>query len=56
MLISRSNPKVKFYISNVRDYDSLLYVIEGADKVFQDAARVPESEIFITPGRSQWSF
>ena len=48
MRISLSNPKVKFYIGNVRDYDSLLYAMEGVDYVFQAAAlkQVPSCEFY----------
>jgi UDP-glucose 4-epimerase len=38
MRISLANSKVKFYIGNVRDFDSLLYAMEGVDYVFQAAA------------------
>lgn len=48
MRISLANPKVKFYIGNVRDYDSLLYAMEGVDYVFQAAAlkQVPSCEFY----------
>ncbi len=32
------NPKVKFYLGNVRDYDSLLSAMRGVDMVFNAAA------------------
>ncbi len=42
------NPKVKFYLGNVRDYDSLLPAMQGADMVFHAAAlkQVPSCEFF----------
>lgn len=48
MRISLSNPKVKFYIGNVRDCDSLLSALEGVDYVFQAAAlkQVPSCEFY----------
>src|SRR3990170_312966 len=48
MRITLSNKKVKFYIGNVRDYDSLLYAMEGVDYVFQAAAlkQVPSCEFY----------
>jgi UDP-glucose 4-epimerase len=48
MRISLSNPKVKFYIGNVRDYDSILPAMEGVDYVFQAAAlkQVPSCEFY----------
>jgi UDP-glucose 4-epimerase len=48
MRIGLANPKVKFYIGNVRDYDSLLYAMEGVDYVFQAAAlkQVPSCEFY----------
>ncbi len=48
MRISLGNPKVKFYIGNVRDYDSLLDAMEGVDYVFQAAAlkQVPSCEFY----------
>ena len=48
MRISLANPKVKFYIGNVRDYESILPAMEGADYVFQAAAlkQVPSCEFF----------
>ena len=32
------NPKVKFYLRNVRDYDSILPAMRGVDMVFHAAA------------------
>ncbi|RJQ26470.1 NAD-dependent epimerase/dehydratase family protein [Candidatus Parcubacteria bacterium] len=48
MRISLANPKVKFYIGDVRDYDGLLYAMEGVDYVFQAAAlkQVPSCEFY----------
>src|SRR3972149_1470752 len=48
MRITLSNKKVKFYIGNVRDYDSLLYAMEGVDYVFQAAAlkQFPSCEFY----------
>lgn len=42
------NPKVKFYLGNVRDYDSLLSVMRGVNMVFHAAAlkQVPSCEFF----------
>ncbi len=42
------NPKVKFYLGNVRDYDSILPAMEGVDMVFHAAAlkQVPSCEFF----------
>jgi len=48
MRIALANPKVKFYIGDVRDYDSILPVMEGVDYVFQSAAlkQVPSCEFY----------
>lgn len=48
MRIKLSNPKVKFYLGNVRDLDSLLPAMEGVDYVFQAAAlkQVPSCEFY----------
>lgn len=48
MRINLANPKVKFYIGNVRDYDSLYTAMEGVDYVFQAAAlkQVPSCEFY----------
>lgn len=42
------NPKVKFYLGNVRDYDSLQPAMQGVDLVFHAAAlkQVPSGEFF----------
>ena len=42
------NPKVKFYLGNVRDYDSILDAMRGVDMVFHAAAlkQVPSCEFF----------
>ena len=42
------NPKVKFYLGNVRDYDSLQAAMQGVDLVFHAAAlkQVPSCEFF----------
>ncbi|BCA80080.1 nucleoside-diphosphate sugar epimerase/dehydratase [Desulfuromonas sp. AOP6] len=48
MRIHLANPKVKFYIGNVRDYDSLYTAMESVDYVFQAAAlkQVPSCEFY----------
>lgn len=33
------SPKVKFYLGNVRDYDSIMPAMRGVDLVFQDILR-----------------
>lgn len=45
---SLKNPKVKFYIGNVRDYDSILPAMRSVDLVFNAAAlkQVPSCEFF----------
>jgi UDP-N-acetylglucosamine 4,6-dehydratase/5-epimerase len=42
------NPKVKFYLGNVRDHDSLLPAMRGVDMIFHAAAlkQVPSCEFF----------
>jgi len=42
------NPKVNFYLGNVRDYDSILSAMRGVDMVFHAAAlkQVPSCEFF----------
>jgi len=42
------NPKAKFYIGNVRDYDSIIPAMRGVDLVFHAAAlkQVPSCEFF----------
>lgn len=46
--IALASPKVKFFIGDVRDYDSLLPAMQGADYVFNAAAlkQVPSCEFF----------
>ena len=48
MRISLNNPKVKFYIGDVRDYDSVAFAIEGVDYIFHAAAlkQVPSCEFY----------
>lgn len=48
MRISLANSKVKFYIGNVRDYESILPAMDGVDYVFQAAAlkQVPSCEFY----------
>ncbi|MHB8893762.1 MAG: polysaccharide biosynthesis protein [Candidatus Geothermincolia bacterium] len=48
MRISLANSKVKFYIGDVRDYESMLPAMEGVDYVFQAAAlkQVPSCEFY----------
>jgi len=48
MRIHLADPKVKFYIGNVRDYESILPAMEGVDYVFQAAAlkQVPSCEFY----------
>jgi UDP-glucose 4-epimerase len=48
MRIKLANPKVKFYIGNVRDYESILPAMEGVNYVFQAAAlkQVPSCEFY----------
>jgi len=43
-----NNDKVKFYIGDVRDYNSLLYALRGVDYVFSAAAlkQVPSCEFY----------
>jgi UDP-N-acetylglucosamine 4,6-dehydratase len=42
------NPKVRFYLGNVRDYDSILPAMRGVNMVFHAAAlkQVPSCEFF----------
>lgn len=42
------NPKIKFYIGDVRDYNSILHAMNGVDYVFHAAAlkQVPSCEFF----------
>ena len=48
MRLALKNPKVKFIIGDVRDYDSLLPAMQGVDYVFHAAAlkQVPSCEFF----------
>ncbi len=48
MRIELKNEKVKFYIGDVRDYDSLNYAMPGVDYVFHAAAlkQVPSCEFY----------
>jgi UDP-glucose 4-epimerase len=46
--IALANPKVKFFIGNVRDYDSIIPAMQDVDYVFHAAAlkQVPSCEFF----------
>jgi UDP-glucose 4-epimerase len=48
MRIELNNPKVKFYIGDVRNYDSLNFAMSGVDFVFHAAAlkQVPSCEFY----------
>jgi UDP-glucose 4-epimerase len=48
MRLALNNPKVKFIIGDVRDYDNLLPAMQGVDYVFHAAAlkQVPSCEFF----------
>jgi len=48
MRIKLNNPKVKFYIGDVRSYDSLNYAMHGVDYIFHAAAlkQVPSCEFY----------
>lgn len=48
MRLALNNPKLKFYIGDVRDYDSLLPAMKGVDYVFHAAAlkQVPSCEFY----------
>jgi UDP-glucose 4-epimerase len=48
MRVALNNPKVKFYIGDVRNYDSINMAMQGVDFVFQAAAlkQVPSCEFF----------
>jgi UDP-glucose 4-epimerase len=48
MRIALNNPKLKFYIGDVRDYDSILPAMKGVDYVFHAAAlkQVPSCEFY----------
>ena len=43
-----NNPKLKFYIGDVRDYHSVLNVVRGVDFIFHAAAlkQVPSCEFY----------
>jgi UDP-glucose 4-epimerase len=48
MRIALNNPKLKFYIGDVRDYDSVYHAMKGVDYVFHAAAlkQVPSCEFY----------
>jgi UDP-glucose 4-epimerase len=48
MRISLGNPKLKFYIGDVRNYDSVLQAMKGVDYIFHAAAlkQVPSCEFY----------
>jgi UDP-N-acetylglucosamine 4,6-dehydratase len=48
MRIALNNPKLKFHIGDVRDYDSVLQAMKGVDYVFHAAAlkQVPSCEFY----------
>lgn len=48
MRISLNHPKLKFYIGDVRDYNSIYYAMKGVDYVFHAAAlkQVPSCEFY----------
>lgn len=48
MRVDLNNPKVKFYIGDVRDYSSILSALDGVDYVFHAAAlkQVPSCEFY----------
>ena len=48
MRITLNNPKLKFYIGDVRDYDSIFQALKGVDYVFHAAAlkQVPSCEFY----------
>jgi UDP-N-acetylglucosamine 4,6-dehydratase/5-epimerase len=48
MRIELNNPKVKFYIGDVRDYESLSFAMSGVDLIFHAAAlkQVPSCEFY----------
>ena len=48
MRITFNNPKLKFYIGDVRDYDSISQAMKGVDYVFHAAAlkQVPSCEFY----------
>lgn len=48
MRVALNNPKLKFYVGDVRDYSSVEYAMKGVDYVFHAAAlkQVPSCEFF----------
>ena len=48
MRLKYNNPKISFYIGDVRNYDSIVSAMDGVDYVFQAAAlkQVPSCEFF----------
>ncbi|RQW04924.1 NAD-dependent epimerase/dehydratase family protein [candidate division KSB1 bacterium] len=48
MRLALNNPKLKFYIGDVRDYNSVAFAIEGVDYIFHAAAlkQVPSCEFY----------
>ena len=48
MRIALNNPKLKFYIGDVREYDSIYHAMKGVDYVFHAAAlkQVPSCEFY----------
>lgn len=48
MRIALNNPKVKFFIGDVRDYNSVLFAMAGVDYIFHAAAlkQVPSCEFY----------
>ena len=48
MRLGYNNPKLKFYIGDIRDYDSIAPALEGVDYVFHAAAlkQVPSCEFY----------
>lgn len=48
MRITLNNPKLKFYIGDIRDYDSIVVAMRGVDYVFHAAAlkQVPSCEFY----------
>lgn len=48
MRITINNPKLRFYIGDVRDYDSICHAMKGVDYVFHAAAlkQVPSCEFY----------
>ena len=54
MRIELKNPKVKFYIGDVRDYDSINFALPCVDYVFHAAAlkQVPSCEFYLEAVRT----